>query len=381
MTNHSAPGSQGERDGLGKPGRWIIYIPVLGILGIGIILVYVQQVPRGMEWRVFGTAMAIAGAASLAGGIAGFLFGIPRTIQGTAAPTDDTQYQGNTNLEQVSDWLTKIIVGVGLVQLGRALPGLARLGTNLKAPLGGQASSSAFGLGLILSYLALGFLFLYLWARERLPRELQLATTIRVQLDRRDAAQSDALILVNRQLNSLKGGTAPAQDDLSRAIIEASGSTRIQIFNQAEQTRRLNRLDNPQLMALTIPVFRALIAADTSDQYHRSHGSLGWALKDQPNAGPTEWRAATDELTTAIGIRDKGKISGWKLYEANRALCNIHLLDRLPAGDPKIPALTALIRQDLAAAETDDYAKPMVSVVVGQPSPNPDIVRWRQLNP
>ncbi len=162
MNNHTAVGGQGQWDGRNKPGRWIIYIPILGILGVGIILVYVQQVRSAMEWSVFGTAMAVAGAASLAGGIVGFLFGIPRTIQGTAAPAEGTQYQRYTNLEQVSDWLTKIIVGVGLVQLGRALPGLARLGTNLRAPLGGLASSSAFGLGLILSYLALGFLFLYL---------------------------------------------------------------------------------------------------------------------------------------------------------------------------------------------------------------------------
>ena len=381
MSNRRAAGGQGQRDGQGKPGRWIIYIPVLGILGIGVILVYVRQVPSGMEWSVFGTAVAIAGAAGLTGGIVGFLFGIPHTIQGTATPTDGPQYQGNTNLEQVSDWLTKIIVGVGLVEIGRALPSLARLGRNLKAPLGGLTSSSAFGLGLILSYLALGFLFLYLWARERLPRELQLATVIQVQLDRRDASQSDALILVSHQLNSLKGGAAPAQDSLNKAIAGAPGSTRIQIFNQAEQTRRVNRVDDPQLMALTIPVFRALIAADTNDEYHRNHGSLGWALKDQPNAGPTEWQAASDELTTAIRIRDSRRISGWKLYEANRALCNIHLLGRLPPGDPKIPSLTALIRQDLAAAETDDYARPMVSVVADQPPPNPDIVQWRQLNP
>ncbi len=202
-----------------------------------------------------------------------------------------------------------------------------------------------------------------------------------MQLDRRDAAQSNALILVNRQLNSLKGGAAPAQDDLNKAITEAPASTRIQIFNQAEQTRRVNRIDNPHLMALTIPVFRALIAADTNDQYHRNHGSLGWALKDQPNAGLAEWQAASDELTTAIGIRDRRRVSGWKLYEANRALCNIHLLDGLPPGDRKIPSLTALIRQDLAAAETDNYARPMVSAVAGQPPPNPDIAHWRQLNP
>src|SRR5260370_7423856 len=92
-------------------------------------------------------------------------------------------------------------------------------------------------------------------------------------------------------------------------------------------------------MALTIPVFRALIAADTNDQYHRNHGSLGWALKDQPNAGLAEWQAASDELTTAIGIRDRRRVSGWELYEANRALFNIPLLARPPPRRRNIPTL------------------------------------------
>jgi hypothetical protein len=380
VSNRSARDGQGPQDGRGRTGQWIFYIPLLGVLGIAVTVIYVLQLPSGTRLTVFGTAMAIAGAAALAGGIVGFLFGIPHTIQGTAAPTDSTQYQGNTNLEQVSDWLTKIIVGVGLVQIGRALPALARLGTNLKAPLGGLASSPAFGLGLSLSYLALGFLFLYLWARERFPRELQLAATIQVQLARTESARSDALIVVNHQLSSLKGGTPPTQDELNQAIAKAPDSTRILIFDHAELTRRMNREHNPALMALTIPVFRALIAADPGDQYHRSHGSLGWALKDKPNSGAPEWQEASDELSKAITIRDRQGISGWKLYEANRAVCNIRLLRQLPVGDPKILTLTALIHQDLAAAETDAYARPMVSGAAGQP-PNPEIADWRILNP
>ena len=58
-----------------------------------------------------------------------------------------TQYQGNTNLEQVSDWLTKIIVGIGLVQIGHIVPALSKFAESMKAPLGGLPSSSAFGLG------------------------------------------------------------------------------------------------------------------------------------------------------------------------------------------------------------------------------------------
>jgi hypothetical protein len=359
----SNQGNTGNHDG---SRRWPIVIPALGGVGVAVSLIYVSQVPSGVRWSAFGTALAIAGAAGLVGGIIGFLFGIPHTVQGTATATGGTQYQGNTNLEQVSDWLTKIIVGVGLVQIGRSLPALTRLAASMKAPLGGQASSAAFGLGLAISYALLGFLFLYLWSRERFPQELLLAGAIQSQLDKRESARSTALTAVNLQLDSLKGGAPPTQDELNKVIAAAPDSIRLQIFNEAEHVRSANWRSNKPLMALSIPVFRALVFADADGQYHRNHGSLGWALKDQPQPN---WQEASDELTTAIAIRDKFKVAGWKLYEANRALCYIHLIIGLPERDPKIAPLTAAINQDLDAAQTDEFARQMIAT-------NDDIQHW-----
>jgi hypothetical protein len=81
----------------------------------------------GLQDNAFRTASLWALAYAGAGFLAGFLFGIPRVLQGqdgtaasagTAAgqPTGYAQ-RVNTNLEQISDWLTKIIVGIGLVEL------------------------------------------------------------------------------------------------------------------------------------------------------------------------------------------------------------------------------------------------------------------------
>lgn len=73
-------------------------------------------------------------SASAVGGLVGFLFGIPRSPQRRSAaavaerPEQDSPQgavtesgrppamSSNTNLEEVSDWLTKILVGVGLTQ-------------------------------------------------------------------------------------------------------------------------------------------------------------------------------------------------------------------------------------------------------------------------
>lgn len=151
---------------------WLWTIPMVCALGIGVTLIYTSQVPSGVRWSVFGTALAIGCSAYFTGGIVGFLFGVPRTVQGTT-PSKRIQYRGNTNLEQVSDWLTKIIVGIGLVQIGHIVPALSKLAESMKAPLGGLPSSAAFGLGLAISYALLGFFFFYFWSRSLLVRELE----------------------------------------------------------------------------------------------------------------------------------------------------------------------------------------------------------------
>src|SRR5450755_4341638 len=173
---------------------WLWSIPIAMALGFVVILIYVTQVPSAVRWSVFGTALAIAGAAYLTGAVVGFLFGIPQTAQGFGPSSDGTQYRGNTNLEHVSDWLTKIIVGVGLVQIGRAIPALSKLAEILKVPLGGQPSSAAFGLGLTITYALWGFFYLYLWSRAFFARELQLTSTVKLPSDERKS--TNALILV-----------------------------------------------------------------------------------------------------------------------------------------------------------------------------------------
>lgn len=397
--------SQNQADP-GDRRRWVIVIPVLCAIGVIIALIYITQVSSALRWSAFGTALAVAAASTLVGGIVGFLFGIPLTNQKTgqnSGESADGTLKANTGLEQVSDWLTKIIVGVGLVQLGHALPALGRLAKSLKDPLGDTASSSAFGLGLTIYFAVLGFLFGYLWSREILPGEFAegLAGVIKKQLDASDSQRSNALSVVNQQLNSVKSGTAPSPAELTQAVAAAPDSTRILIFNQAEELRkklasqiRLDLGDGPrqaklndptvkadqQTLKPVIPVFQALIAADTANQYHRNHGSLGWALKD--TAGPVDsdaatWRQAITELTTAISIRGTLPGTGWRLYEANRAVCNIQLYET--ADDAAKATLTAQIWADLDQAEADAHAKPMVD----QDSPivDPDIKQWRDAHP
>ena len=154
---------------------WTFAIPLIAFLWTIVILIYSLSLPSGVRWGVFATAVITGSCSFLAGGLVGLLFGIPRSALGSAGTTPTGRYQANSNLVEVSDWLTKIIVGVGLVQIGRLEPALSRLAANLKAPLGGQPTSAAFGMALVIANVLLGFLFFYLWARSLLQRDLELS--------------------------------------------------------------------------------------------------------------------------------------------------------------------------------------------------------------
>src|SRR4051794_2430267 len=78
-------------------------------IGVGIFVF------TGLNWPKIGVASSAAIAAGAIGGVTGFLFGIPkaRSDVNSAGTNAGGQFKPNTNLEQISDWLTKTIVGVG----------------------------------------------------------------------------------------------------------------------------------------------------------------------------------------------------------------------------------------------------------------------------
>jgi hypothetical protein len=113
-----------------------------------------------------------------AGGfLVGFLFGIPRVLQANDAgpagkesrtPAGYSQ-RVNTNLEQISDWLTKIIVGLGLVQLRKIPQNLYDAATwmarSFMEPNGDLARAASLSTSIIVFFSVTGFLGGYLVTR------------------------------------------------------------------------------------------------------------------------------------------------------------------------------------------------------------------------
>jgi hypothetical protein len=70
----------------------------------------------------------------------------------------------NTNLEEISDWLTKIIVGVSLVEMQKAQTTLQEAAAFIAQSLGGPSETS-FAYGLMIYFSVSGFLGSYLLTR------------------------------------------------------------------------------------------------------------------------------------------------------------------------------------------------------------------------
>ena len=149
-------------------GKSIFFITFILVFGVFIICIY--SIANGTEkfLSILSISAIIALTSAIVGAFIGFIFGIPRT----PAAKDSENIGANTNLEEISDWITKIIVGVSLVQLNQLSGGIYQLGQTLSKGMGNQPSSFVFSVSTMIFYFVGGFFLGYLWSRIYLPKIL-----------------------------------------------------------------------------------------------------------------------------------------------------------------------------------------------------------------
>jgi uncharacterized membrane protein len=110
------------------------------------------------------------------GALIGFLFAVPR-VNTEVKPT--SALVTNTNIEQVSDWLTKILVGVGLINFKEIGQFLDRLSGELAPSLGTAAApvDKPLALSLIVYFFVVGLIQGYLLTRLFLSKQFALQTS------------------------------------------------------------------------------------------------------------------------------------------------------------------------------------------------------------
>lgn len=150
-----------------RPFRWIdylatIFVPAAAMVA-GLIIILLQKISPRIP--AFLWALACLGL----GAVVGFLFGIPRAVQqeapNLAGQQRDYTQRVNTNLEQISDWLTKIIVGVGLVELRRVPELLNRASEFISKGIGNTPQTKVLAAAIIIYFVIQGFMSSYLGTR------------------------------------------------------------------------------------------------------------------------------------------------------------------------------------------------------------------------
>jgi hypothetical protein len=158
----------------------------------------------------FALLSLFAAASIVAGGTVGFLFALPRSVSVSLPATETERAQQlesirirpNTNLEDVSDWLTKIIIGLTLTQLGRIPEAASDLFVTLGTALGGTQQDVAFVGALTVFCSIIGFLMGWMTTRmyigrwmaasDRPSEALNEALKRRAQESRRDPPRGEA---------------------------------------------------------------------------------------------------------------------------------------------------------------------------------------------
>jgi hypothetical protein len=336
---------------------WRAGLVVAILAGLVIVATFAQRPNEPLLNSTAATALLLSFACVITGGLVGFLFGIPRSLQhkqvpdtakepGAAGGPEALGYRPNTNLEEISDWLTKILVGVGLTQLLQVPEHLARFAAYCRPALGGNDVAERFALAILLFFPSCGFLFGYLWTRLFLGGALREADRL-AQIERKlnaqeEQAQADAAALALTYQHLAPGPSKVDVDKLKKVVAGASPSVKVTIFNQARTVRSASWDTDKALMERTIPIFEALVESDVERKFHRNFGQLGYALKDQHDPN---WARAEQALSTAIRIR--GPEGGWDIYELNRALCRIMQDPDYAAKRPSAPAIKERILADL----------------------------------
>jgi hypothetical protein len=147
---------------------WLL--PLFGLVS-ALLFSFSEKPFTAAFMQTVGVSLLIAGASFLVGALLGFLFGIPRALRVDQSITGaqlahGQRYAGNSNLEQISDWLTKILIGAGLVQLGVLTTRIGELSNSLGDALGRtDATANTVALALILFFFSSGFLVIYVYTR------------------------------------------------------------------------------------------------------------------------------------------------------------------------------------------------------------------------
>jgi tetratricopeptide (TPR) repeat protein len=306
-------------------------VAVAVFIGLTIVAFYGNWI-GGLLW---------SGACLFAGALVGFLFGIPKTTQDPKAASVEIQ-RVNTNLEDISDWMTKIFVGLGLSQISKIPPRLQLAAGYIAYTWGDTASHRAFAYALMLYFSVVGFLGCYLLTRIFLsPLFRTIDSGESGALGRITQGGSPAPPLPPLGMLSLSD-TAPDPADATGAVLNAYTDLEKKAPAASLQLHIKRLMDLRQ----QFPVFRMLYIV--LGRLYRATGDLDRAIAVLTEfVGNKEKAGTAGDPDTAVAYYNRACYTAQKAKDATEAA-------RQPLVDTALADLKEAFRR---SPEYRDYAQ------------------------
>jgi hypothetical protein len=148
MTDHEEAGGAPPqnfswRQSFTRVTTWLAFLALAMLLG-GTAWIWIYAFStRGSHCSYIGVGMLTAMAALLTGFFAGFLVGVPKVVSSGQVHVAIGAFSPSTNLAEISDWLTKLLLGAGLVSLTHLGRPIGKLIDDVASGLHSQASQAS----------------------------------------------------------------------------------------------------------------------------------------------------------------------------------------------------------------------------------------------
>jgi tetratricopeptide (TPR) repeat protein len=178
------------------------------IAGFAGVIGYALKLPDA-TLKILFLLVLLALAAFMSGFFLGFLFGIPKRSE-----DKDSPYHLSNNLVDISDWLTKIIIGLGLVEI-KEIPGaLAAVGAYIQKTTNTEESVRIFSVCCIVYFSIFGLYFGYNYMRLFLSGQYKGADD-KLMENKRKLSET-AEILQKKKMDNLDDVDKPTKENLEK---------------------------------------------------------------------------------------------------------------------------------------------------------------------
>jgi len=202
------------------------------------------------------------------GATVGFLFGLTKVDQAVNnsqaradADKTDIDYKPliNTNLIEISDWLTKIIVGLGLINL-KEIPGQLKRIAIILAGSSGNDGGLSLAIAIIVGFTVIGFLVGYLNTRtvialmldaadRRLLRKVKLLES---RLEKSKSKQEASDVVNESRLQAVSSVIVPPEEQKTPNNLRPLDSELKRMAEAYENVNALDRTERVKLKGKTV---------------------------------------------------------------------------------------------------------------------------------